>query len=103
MVLKLRLTRRGRTGVPVYWLVAAHSAVKRDGIFKSKLGVYAPLSPDKKLTMVDESKLLVYLKNGAVPTDTVVRLLTKYCQHETMQAALTRYPLRKDRCAKSAL
>ena len=67
--------RRGRCNVPIYWLVAAHSETKRDGKFLAKVGIYMPLLSENKFSVTDEEKLLFYMKNGAEPTDRVVRLL----------------------------
>lgn len=106
MVVKLRLMRRGRCGVPVYWMVAAESSVKRDGNFLVKFGTYMPLNDkESKVNVINESKLQFYLNNGAEPTETVLRLLNNYYstskEHEDIKTRLNRYVKRSDRWAKS--
>ena len=97
--------RRGRCGVPVYWMVAAESSVKRDGNFLVKFGTYMPLNKDSKVNLVNEPKLEFYLNNGAEPTDTVLRLLHKYYsnsgENENIRTKLSRYLKRSDRWIKS--
>ncbi len=105
MVVKLRLLRRGRCGLPVFWVVVATSTVKRDGRFLSKVGIYNPLnSKDDKLSITNKESLEFYLANGAEPTDTVLRLLKNYyanSEEEVIKKNLGRYMTRKDRWEKS--
>ncbi len=61
---------------PSYRLVVADSRSPRNGAFISIIGHYNPLT-DPETVVIDEEKALYWLKNGAQPTDTVARLLTK--------------------------
>ena len=74
-MVKLRLKRMGTTKRPFYRIVAADSRDRRDGSFIELVGTYSPLENSK--VNVDEEVALKWLKNGAVPTDTVKNLLSK--------------------------
>lgn len=78
MAVKIRLTRRGRKNRPYYRIVVADSRAPRDGRFIETVGIYHPLNKnvDEQLK-VDEEKTLKWLRNGAVPSDTVRSLLRK--------------------------
>jgi len=73
---KIRLVRFGRKKRPFYRIVAVDSRKKRDGAYIEKLGHYNPL-PNPPEVKFDEEKVLKWLNNGAIPTDTVTNLLTK--------------------------
>lgn len=76
MAVKLRLTRRGKKKQPFYRIVATDSRVKRDGKYIEKIGHYNPLIEPAEV-VIDEERVFYWLKNGAIPTDTVKNLLTK--------------------------
>jgi small subunit ribosomal protein S16 len=76
MAVKIRLTRVGATKQPTYRLVVADSRAARDGRAIEILGHYNPRSEPVEL-VVDEAKAKAWLANGAQPTDTVARLLTR--------------------------
>ncbi len=75
-MVKLRLRRGGKKKQPHYRIVAADSRFPRDGRFLEIVGYYSPITKPKKLE-IDARKALVWLKNGAQPTDTVRSLLSK--------------------------
>ena len=75
-MVKIRLRRMGAPKKPSYRLVVADSRSPRNGAFISIIGHYNPLT-DPETVVIDEEKALYWLKNGAQPTDTVARLLTK--------------------------
>ena len=78
MSVKLRLTRRGRKNAPFYRLVVADSRSARDGRFIDTLGVYHPLNKDAAAQIrIDEEKVLKWLHDGAIPSDTVRSLLRR--------------------------
>jgi small subunit ribosomal protein S16 len=78
MSVKLRLTRRGRKNSPFYRLVAADSRMARDGRFIETLGVYHPLNKDAGAQIkIDEERVLKWLHDGAIPSDTVRSLLRR--------------------------
>ena len=75
-MVKIRLRRVGAKKRPSYRLVVADSRAPRDGAFISIIGHYNPLT-DPETVVIDEEKALHWLREGAQPTDTVARLLTK--------------------------
>jgi small subunit ribosomal protein S16 len=75
-VVKIRLRRVGAKNRPSYRLVAADSRSPRDGAFLAVIGHYDPLT-DPETIVVDEEKALRWLREGAQPTATAARLLSK--------------------------
>jgi small subunit ribosomal protein S16 len=76
MAVTIRLTRAGSKKVPFYRVVAADRRSPRDGRFIEQLGVYDPLR-DPVEFRVNEQRLDHWLKNGAVPSQTVGELLKR--------------------------
>ena len=76
MALKIRLTRLGDKKSPFYRVVVADSRSPRDGKFVEILGTYNPLTNPAEIK-IDNEKADKWLKNGAIPTDTVKDLLVK--------------------------
>lgn len=76
MAVKLRLTRRGKKKQPFYRIVATDSRVKRDGKYIEKIGHYNPQTDPAEI-VINEERAFYWLKNGAIPTDTVKNLLSK--------------------------
>ena len=76
MAVKLRLIRMGAKAKPFYRIVAADSRSPRDGRFLEVVGTYDPIKGADKVT-VSEEKVLKWLNNGAIPTDTVRSILSK--------------------------
>ncbi|MGK0289470.1 MAG: small subunit ribosomal protein S16 [bacterium] len=74
MAVKIRLARGGAKKAPFYRIVAADARMKRDGRFLEKLGTY---NPSKRDLSLDKEAVEKWLKTGAVPTETVARLLAK--------------------------
>jgi len=75
-MVKIRLRRTGAKKSPSYRLVVADSRAPRDGAFISIIGHYNPLTNPETI-VVDEEEALRWLRQGAQPTDTARRLLTK--------------------------
>ncbi|MBU2608420.1 MAG: 30S ribosomal protein S16 [Chloroflexi bacterium] len=76
-MVKIRLRRMGSKKKPSYRLVVADSRAARDGAFISTIGHYNPLT-DPETVVIDEEKALHWLSQGAQPTATATRLLTKF-------------------------
>ena len=76
MEVKIRLARRGRKKKPVYDLVVATSTAPRDGRYIEKLGVYNP-NTEPATVDFDEESAFQWVMKGAIPTDTVRRLLSQ--------------------------
>ena len=76
MAVTIRLTRAGAKKVPFYRVVAADRRSPRDGRFIEQLGVYDPLRNPVEFR-VNEDRLSHWLKNGALPSQTVSELLRR--------------------------
>ena len=74
MAVKLRLRREGTVKRPHYRIVAADSRSPRDGRFIEALGDYHPLDQPSTIR-VDGERALHWLRNGALPTSAVEKLL----------------------------
>lgn len=75
-MVKIRLRRVGAKKKPSYRVVVADSRAPRDGGFIEILGHYNPLT-DPETVVIDEEKALHWLSQGAQPTATTARLLSK--------------------------
>ncbi len=75
-MVKIRLRRVGAKKKPSYRLVAADSRAPRDGAFIDTIGHYDPMT-DPATIVINEEKALYWLGQGAQPTDTAARLITK--------------------------
>ncbi|MDD5091982.1 MAG: 30S ribosomal protein S16 [Candidatus Wallbacteria bacterium] len=73
-MLKLRLKRMGAPKKPFYRIVAIDDACRRNGRYIDKIGLYDPTKTNPLLE-IDEAKVLDFLKQGAIPTETVKNLL----------------------------
>ncbi len=76
MAVKLRLKRMGSKKKPFYRIVAADSRSPRDGRFIENVGTYNPITEPAEVK-IDEEVAMKWLKNGAIPTDTVRDLLKR--------------------------
>lgn len=74
MAVVLRLSRAGAKKQPFYHIVATDSRNPRDGRFIEHVGRWDPRA---KQLHVDAAKVEKWLKNGALPTETVKDLLAK--------------------------
>jgi small subunit ribosomal protein S16 len=75
-MVKIRLQRVGAKKVPSYRVVVADSRAPRDGAFIGIIGHYNPLT-EPETVVIDEEKALHWLRQGAQPTVTTARLLSK--------------------------
>ena len=75
-MVKIRLQRVGSKKKPSYRLVVADAQTPRDGAFINLIGQYNPLT-DPETIVIDEEKALYWLRQGAQPTATATRLLSK--------------------------
>jgi len=75
MAVKLRLKRMGSKKKPVYRIVAIDSHTKRDGEYIELVGTYNPLT-NPATVKVNEEVAMKWLKDGAIPSDTVRNLLS---------------------------
>jgi small subunit ribosomal protein S16 len=75
MPVRIRLQRHGKKGKPFYWIVAADGRAKRDGRYLEKLGTYNP-NTNPATVELDIDQAVVWLENGAQPSDTARTLLS---------------------------
>ena len=76
MAVKIRLKRMGRKKRPFYRLVAIDSRKRRDGLEIERLGWYNPVH-DGVSCELKEERVLYWLKQGAMPSDTVSGLFKR--------------------------
>ncbi len=73
-MLKIRLKRFGKKREASYRLVVTNSTSRRDGRPIEELGFYNPRTDETRL---DVPAIVTRLKQGAQPSDTVRKILTK--------------------------
>ncbi|MBF0418208.1 MAG: 30S ribosomal protein S16 [Magnetococcales bacterium] len=74
MAVRIRMQRRGSKKRPFYAVVAADARMPRDGRFLEKLGVFNPLLETDRVSL-DMARVNHWLGVGAIPSDTVERLI----------------------------
>jgi small subunit ribosomal protein S16 len=72
----MRLRRTGAKKQPRYRVVIAEARSPRDGAFVDSIGYYDPLTEPATIR-IDRDKALDWIRKGAQPSDTVVRLLRR--------------------------
>ena len=85
-MVKIRVRRGGAKKRPNYRVVVADARAPRDGAFIEIIGHYNPLT-DPETIIINEEKALHWLREGAQPTTTVARLLSKIGVMENFKAA----------------
>jgi small subunit ribosomal protein S16 len=76
MSVKIRLKRVGKKKFPSYRVVVADARSPRDGRIIENIGWYNPLVEPSAIH-IDEEKAISWMKNGALPTDSVASLLKR--------------------------
>lgn len=87
-MVKIRLRRTGAKKQPQYRVVVTDSRAPRDGAFIEIIGHYNPRT-DPETVVIAEDKALHWLRQGAQPTATTARLLTKLGIMEKFKPATT--------------
>ncbi len=75
-MLVIRLQRTGRSNLATYRVVLAEKSSAAKGKFQEILGHYLP-SQKTPVIKIDADRAAHWVKHGAVPSDTVARLLKK--------------------------
>ncbi|GAB6091018.1 30S ribosomal protein S16 [Spirochaeta dissipatitropha] len=76
MSVKIRLKRLGTKKRPCYRIVAIDSRSARDSRPIEELGYYQPINKDEDTQVkLKEDRIKDWLKNGAIPSPTVKRIL----------------------------
>jgi small subunit ribosomal protein S16 len=96
-MVKIRLRRVGTRNKPMYRVVVADVRSPRDGDFIEIIGHYNPMT-EPETFVVEEEKALKWLRFGAKPTDTALRLLSKAGVMDKFKPTVEK----KARAAKSA-
>ena len=73
-MVRIRLSRKGKKGVPFYRIVITDKRNKRDGTPVEEIGTY---NPKTKQLILNKEKAEAWINKGAIPTDTVKALLKK--------------------------
>jgi small subunit ribosomal protein S16 len=76
MSVKIRLARTGAKKRPFYRIVAADGRAPRDGRFLEKLGTYDP-TKNPSLVVLNHARIDYWVGVGALPTETVARLIKR--------------------------
>lgn len=76
MAVTLRLRRIGKKKQPFYRIVAINSRAARGGRYIENIGTYNPLTNPAKIEL-KEDRALYWLKQGAIPSDTVRSFLRR--------------------------
>jgi small subunit ribosomal protein S16 len=74
MAMKIRLTRRGSKKNPIYRVVVADVRAPRDGRSIATIGRYDP-KPNPSFIEIDTDAAREWIAKGALPTNTVAKLL----------------------------
>ena len=79
MAVRIRLTRTGRKNEPQWRIAVFDSRTRRDGKYLENLGIYDPRAkkPEEKVKL-DQERYQHWIGKGALPTDSLGRLL-KHC------------------------
>jgi small subunit ribosomal protein S16 len=75
-MVKIRLRRTGGNKKPSYRVVVTDERAPRDGAFISIIGYYDPKTNPETVS-IKEEEALKWLRQGAQPTATAARLLSK--------------------------
>ena len=77
MSVKIRLKRFGTKKRPYYRIVVSDSRTPRDGKTLEEVGLYHPIETEDKQVRLKEDRIKEWLSKGAVPTDTVKKILNQ--------------------------
>lgn len=92
MSLKMRMNRIGRRHKPFFRINVIDSRKARNGKIVEKIGQYDPIARDKdKQVVLDTERAKYWIDNGAIPSDTVAKILAQHgIESKHYQAKLKR-------------
>ena len=93
LMLVIRLQRTGRENLPTYRIVVAEKQKPVKGKFLEIIGHYLP-AQESPVFEVDTARVEEWVKKGAIPSDTVARLLRKHGM-KNMEQYIIRYAKRR--------
>ena len=73
----IRLKKFGTKKRPYYRIVVMDKRAARDGKTIEELGYYHPIEAEDRQIKFDADKVRVWIKNGAIVSDTVRKILNK--------------------------
>jgi len=76
MAVMIRMTRRGRTKLPFYRVIATDKRVRRDGSFLEILGTYDPLAAEGGVKL-DLTRIQAWVDKGATVSPAVRDLMKR--------------------------
>lgn len=76
MSVRIRLKRMGAKKRPYYRIVVMDSSSPRDGRAIEELGYYHPVERQNQIK-INKNKFQEWVDKGAIPSDTVKRILNK--------------------------
>lgn len=76
-MVRIRMSRHGRTHKPFYRINAVDQRTKRDGAFIENLGWFDPLAEEGKQVSFDAERMKHWLSVGAQPSETMKDILVK--------------------------
>lgn len=77
MSVKIRLKRFGTKKRVYYRMVVIDSRAARDGRTLEEVGQYHPVEAEDKQIVLDADKIKAWIAKGALPSQTVKKLLNK--------------------------
>jgi len=78
MAVHIRLARQGTKKKPFYRVVVTDQRSPRGGRFLENIGTFDPSKDTKDQPLhIDQERLAFWRSNGAVPSDTLTRLLKR--------------------------
>lgn len=75
-MLKIRLTRIGKTKKPYYRVIVAEEMGRRDGRFVETLGSYDPHT-DPPVAVLDADRTRDWISKGAQPSEAAAKILKR--------------------------
>lgn len=100
-MLVIRLQRTGRENLPRYRVVVAEKARPVKGKFLEVVGTFRPTS-DPVVFEYKNERIVHWVKQGAIPSDTVARLL-KRAGLDGMDTFIVKYAKRKSKKEQAAV
>ena len=87
MAVHIRLTRAGTKKKPFYRVVVTDQRAPRGGRFLENIGTFDPAKKtEEKPLLIDAERLAFWKGNGAVPSETLTRLLKRAAKIEAAAA-----------------
>ena len=104
MAVKIRLQRGGAKGKPMYRMVVAEAAAKRDGRFVEILGTYDPKNKvNGRQVRLDLERADYWMGVGAQPSDTARSLINRAKREATARASEAPAPAAKPAATKQEI